>query len=222
MQEQQPLINQAESYRAYNGIMVFTLISVCVISMAMLIIPFFLIFNLNDTPSGHSFLLHNINWLSNISAYGLLLLLGEAIFVMILDWRGAVSLRGLVKGQTTQRDKMVNTGPGYALLYIFFPEILVPIYVARILFYYIHKRGLHEKQQKHQLQVKIATLEANMGILPPTSGTCRVCKKPLVIGADFCQYCSAPVVEQPKVCPACATTASPDAKWCPRCRTALV
>lgn len=222
MQQQPVHMNQPEQYRVYNGIMLFSLIGVCVVSLAMLVIPFALIFNLNDTASGHSFLLHNENWLGAVPGCGLLLLLSEAIVVMILDWRGAVSLRGAVKSQTVYQGKTNNTGLGYAILYIFFPEILLPIYVLRVLFHSIHLGRLRERQQKQQLQFEIATREASMGILPPTDGACRVCRRPLIAGADFCQYCAEPVVEKPKVCHVCAATASPDAKWCPKCRAALV
>jgi Double zinc ribbon len=222
MQQQPAQINQSEPYRAYNRIMLFTLVSVCVASLAMLIIPFVLIFNFNDTPSGHSFLLNNEIWLGSVPAYGVLLLLGEAIAVMILDWRGAVSLRGGVKSQTMHKGKMINTGPRYAVLYVFFPEILLPIYVLRVLFHHIHIRRQHQEHQKHQLKFEIAKLEANMGILPATDGTCHVCKKLLVAGAEFCQYCAEPVVAKPKVCPICAATASPNANWCPKCRFTLI
>ncbi len=67
----------------------------------------------------------------------------------------------------------------------------------------------------------IAELDAQMGFLPPAEGACRVCHKPLQVGAEFCSYCGETVIERPKVCPSCATTTFPDAKWCPNCRTAL-
>jgi RNA polymerase subunit RPABC4/transcription elongation factor Spt4 len=107
----------------------------------------------------------------------------------------------------------VNTAAGYALLYFFFPEIMLPIYLIRV----ASGRRQIEEQRKLAMQQHIAEMEAQLGIWPPTSGTCRACHKPLQVGAEFCQYCGVPVIERAKICPSCATTTLPEAKWCPKC-----
>ena len=221
IQRHSMLENQKKQYTRYNSSVLLTLFGFYIISLALLIIPFVLIFNLNDTPSGHSFLLHSESWLGPSSGIGLLLLLGEAIALLIIDWHGAVTLRGAVQSQTMYKGKMVDTAVGYALLYIFFSEIMLPIYLLRATFDHFQTKQLRTQQQKHEQKFEIANLEAKMGMLPFTDGTCRACKKPLVIGAEFCQYCGTTVVEKAKVCPSCSTSALPDAKWCPKCRTAL-
>lgn len=220
IQQHSALENQKKQYIRYNAKALLALFGFYIVSMALLIVPFVLIFNLNDTPSGHRFLLHS-SWLGTLSGIGLLLLLGEAIAVMIVDWNGAVTLRGAIKSQAMYKGKMVGTGAGYAVLYVFFPEVMLPIYLLCTAYDYFHTKHLQAQQQKHGQKFEIANLEAKMGILPLTEGLCRSCQKPLVVGADFCQYCSTTVIERPKVCPTCATTALADAKWCPKCRTAL-
>ncbi len=221
MLQQLTLDNKKKPYLRYNAKVLLVLFGFYIISLSLFVVPFALIFNLNDTPSGHSFLLHSESWLGPLSGIGVLLLLGEAIAVLIIDWHGAVTLRGAVQSQTVHKGKMVDTGVGYALLYLFFSEIMLPIYLLRAVFDHFHTRQLQTQQQKHEQKFEIANLESKMGILPFTDGRCRACKKPLIIGADFCQYCGVPVIERAKVCPSCSTVASPDAKWCPKCRTAL-
>lgn len=221
MQPQTVLNHQQEQYRQHDARVLLALSIICIISLLLFIVPFALIFNLNDTPAGHSFLLQTESWMGTLPGTGILLLLAEAIVVMILDWRGAITLRGMLKKQTMHKGKVVDMGPGRAVLYVFFPEIMVPIYLLRATFDYFHTKHLCMQQEKHQQKFEMAGLQAKMGILPPTDGTCRMCKKPLIVGAEFCQYCGATVLERAKVCPSCSTIASPDAKWCPKCRTAL-
>jgi hypothetical protein len=156
---------------------------------------------------------------ASISAgsFGVIILLAESIFVMAYDWRGAVTVRGTVKKQIVNRGQTVSTAPSYVFLYLLFPEIILPLYLIRT----VTNQRSAAGQRKLAMQHQIATMEAQLGILPQTSGTCRVCHKPLLIGSEFCQYCGESVIEYPKVCPSCATTALPDAKWCPKCRTLL-
>lgn len=87
-----------------------------------------------------------------------------------LRWRGAVSSRGALKIQIVHKGKMVNAAVSYAVLYFFFPEIMVPIYILRAMFDYFHTRHLRKLQQMQQQKFGIAVLEANMGILPLTDG----------------------------------------------------
>ncbi|HJT56542.1 MAG TPA: zinc ribbon domain-containing protein [Ktedonobacteraceae bacterium] len=148
---------------------------------------------------------------------GVFLFIVQALFVMAYDWRGAITLRGWTGGRVARESLLADFNILYVILYLFFPEVMLPIYLFRI----VAGRREIEAQRRLERQRYIAAMEARLGILPPTSGTCRACHKPLQVGADFCQYCGIPVVEQPKVCPACATTALPDARWCPKCGGAL-
>jgi hypothetical protein len=204
-------------FRFYNGYLFLGLIFGCIIGLALAVIPFVLIASVNDSSSGHLFLTTN-DWLGTLPGIGVLLLLAESIFVMAYDWRGAVTVREAAKAQVMHKGKLVNTAPSYVLLYILFPEIMLPIYLIRTAL----DRQQAKRERKLATQHQIAILEAQLGIMPPTSGTCRACHKPLQVGAEFCQYCGVPVVERPKICPSCATTALPDAKFCPKCRTPLV
>lgn len=205
-----------EPFRYYNRTLFLALVIGCIVELVIMIGPFVLIADINDTTSGHAYLVAN-DWLGSLAGVGMLLLIAEIIFVLIYDWRGAITLRGAVKSQTMRKGKLVSTAPGYVLLYIFFPEIMLPIYLVRT------AADMHraKEQRKLSLQHQIATMEAQLGILPPTRGTCRACHRPLQVGADFCQYCGETVVARPKICPACATTALPDARFCPKCRTPL-
>lgn len=205
-----------EPFRYYNRSLLSALVIGCIVELVIIIGPFALIAAINDTTSGHVFLLTN-DWLGSLAGVGVLLLLAETIFVLIYDWQGAVTLRGAVKLQTMDKGKLANTALLYVLLYLFFPEIMLPIYLVRT------ETDLHraKEQRKLSLQHQIATMEAQLGILPPSSGTCRTCNKPLQVGAEFCQYCGETVIARPKICPTCATIAMPDAKFCPKCRTPL-
>ncbi len=203
-------------FRYYNRNILLALIIGYLVSLLLVIVPYALIGSINDTASGHAFLASS-DWLGTLGGIGVLLLIAEAIFVMVYDWRGAVTLRGLAKSQVMRKGQMVNTKPWYVLLYIFFPEIMLPIYLIRT----AAGRRQAEEQRKLAMQQQIAVMEAQLGILPPTSGTCRACQRPLQVGAEFCQYCGVPVIERPKICPSCATTTLPDAQWCPKCGTLL-
>jgi Double zinc ribbon len=207
---------QSNQYRNYSKNIFTVLIIGCVTSLVLFIGPFALIGSINDNASGHSFLVQN-DWLGTLSGIGLLILLVEIIGVMVYDWRGVITLRGAVKSHVMRKGKLVSTSAGFVLLYLFLPEIMLPIYLIRAAIDY------RQAAQRKPLELKqqIAVMEAQLGILPPSHGTCRACNKPLQVGAEFCQYCGEPVIERPKVCPSCATTTFSDAKWCPKCRTAL-
>lgn len=194
-QSQKPI-----KYRTYNLRMLIALISICTISFLLLILAI-------DISSISIYLLQA----------GILCLLGESIGVMVLDWQGAITLRGLAKRYTEYKGQTVDTTGSYVLLYILFPEIMLPFYLTRVVLDYRKRKYI--EIQGHMLE--IASLEAQLGILPSTEGVCRICQKALIVGAQFCQYCGEVVVERPKICPSCASTASPDANWCPKCRTAL-
>ena len=210
---QQLQSNQPTLYRDYNRTTVIILDCLCIIGLLLLFVFITISSILNSNSSSTTL----NSWLLAPSQFGLLLLFGEIIYVMIQDWSGAITIRGSSKGYTFHKGQKVSTTGGFVLLYIFFPYIMLPIYLVRTTSDYHRMKHLNEQRQKH----KIASLEAELGIMPPVDGTCRACKKPLVVGAEYCQYCGTTVFERPKVCPSCATTASPDARWCPKCRTQL-
>jgi RNA polymerase subunit RPABC4/transcription elongation factor Spt4 len=206
----------SERYRYYNKNMLKALIIGCVISIPILIIPDMLLGSMTSTTSGNS-PLFQYSLLGGLSGVGLLILLAEILCVMVYDWRGAITLRGALKTQRLRKGKLVSTIHWYVLLYLFFPYVMLPIYLTRTV------RDQRQAAQRKPLELKrhIAEMEAQLGFLPPAEGTCRACHKQLQIGAEFCPYCGVTVIARPKVCPSCATTTFPDAKWCPQCRTAL-
>ncbi|HEX6799906.1 MAG TPA: DUF4236 domain-containing protein [Ktedonobacterales bacterium] len=144
---------------------------------------------------------------------GILLWFASMIAVAAIDWHGFVSLRGRIPWWR------LTGGQKFWLVcaYIFFFEIMVPVYLVGAWIDYRRKRVADAQQRPFH----IAQLEAEMGMTPATEGTCASCGKPLQAGAQFCSYCRAPVSPRPKVCPSCATVALPDAQWCPKCGAAL-
>ena len=198
------------TFRFYSRKMLLALIFGYVINSLLVIIPVVLPGNITASENTR-------DWLNALVNTGVLLFIAQAIFVMIYDWHGAVTLRGWTNSRAWQESQLANFKPLYVILYLFFPEIMLPIYLIRV----ASSRRQAEEQRKLARKRHIADMEAQLGILPPTSGTCRACHKPLQVGAEFCQYCGVQVVEHPKVCPSCATTTLPDAKWCPQCGTSL-
>lgn len=207
----------AEHYREYNKYVYISLIAICVISCLLVFIPALIV-------GGNTGEMDEASPFAAIGSTGVLIFIVELIAVVVYDWRGAIRLRGAVKKQIMYKEKLVSTAPGLLLLYFFIPEIMLPIYLA-----YVGRDLYRARANKQQIEAheqlekrrKIAEMEAKLGILPATEGTCRSCKKPLQIGAEFCSYCGTTVVEQPKICPSCATTTFADAKFCPKCRTPL-
>lgn len=107
--------------------------------------------------------------------------------------------------------------------YVIMPEIFVPIYLIVLGRDYYLAHFSPEAKQRMALarQERTAQLEAQLGLLPPTDGTCAACGKALQVGATYCVYCGQPTVTRPRVCPQCHTTALPDARFCPQCRAVL-
>lgn len=141
------------------------------------------------------------------------LLLAVTAVVAFCDWRGFVSFNGAIKwGRMKGWQKGLL---GYFLfpLYMF----LVPIYIVQAFKTYRRDR----QAEPLRTRLRVAKLEAELGIMPLTEGACPSCGKPLQVGAEFCVYCGKTLVEKPKVCPSCGATALPDARWCPKCRTPL-
>jgi RNA polymerase subunit RPABC4/transcription elongation factor Spt4 len=191
--------------------MLLALIIGYVVTSLLVIIPVALLSNIN-AASGDT-----RDMLNTLINMGTLLFIVQAIFVMIYDWRGVVTLRGWTRSRAWQESQLGNFTLLFVLLYLCFPPIMLLIYLFRI------GSGRREAEEQKRLAMKrhMAVMEVQLGILPPTSGACRACHKALQTGAEFCQYCGVPVVERPKVCPACAATALPDAKWCPQCGVSL-
>lgn len=214
MQQQQVSANQPTQFRNYSRNALLTLDIIGVAIMIVFLIALSISFATTNASSTY-------DSMSAFVGMSTMLLYAEIIAIFVLDGQGAARLRGAAKGYIESQGKIVSTRGLYITLYILFPYIMLPIYLVRTSLDYRKDYHNLKQQEEQQQKHKIATLEAELGILPPTEGMCRVCKKPLVVGADFCQYCGATAIEHPKICPSCATTASPDAKWCPKCRTAL-
>jgi RNA polymerase subunit RPABC4/transcription elongation factor Spt4 len=142
---------------------------------------------------------------------GLLLL--DLVVAMVLDWRGFTTLNGRLHWSRHGSLWKITMGSVYVVFFM----IMLPVYLV---FALKDQRTAYDyarlEQQRH-----IAELESEMGMTPPTEGTCPHCHKPLQLGAEFCAYCGARAVARPRVCPVCATTTLPDAKWCPHCGTSL-
>jgi hypothetical protein len=200
------------TYRYYSRSMLLALMIVYVIASLLVMMPVVLPGSITATASENT-----RDWLNALVNIGVFLFIIQAIFVLIYDWRGAVTLRGWTKSRAWQESQLGNFTLLYVLLYLFFPEIMLPVYLVRIALGWRQA----EEQRNRARKEHISVMEAELGILPPTSGTCRTCYKPLQAGAEFCQYCGVPVVERPKVCPSCEATALPDAKWCPQCGAVL-
>jgi|GEM_PF-1324380 hypothetical protein len=196
-------------YRYYEARTLILLSGVCIVG-TLLFLGLPLLY--------HTVVEHGIGslpgWLSRLSLVGGLVLFGESIVVMLLDYQGAISLRGAVKPWFVRRRRVVNRFPWLLLCYALTPWLVLPFYIIRAS---LDERYLRAWRYKKE----IVFLEAQRGIVPAFEGICRVCKRPLVVGASFCQYCRAPVVLLPKVCPRCLFVASPDALWCPRCQASL-
>ena len=208
--------NQPEQYRYYSRGVLSTLSMICTVGILLfLLVPILL-----ATVARSDLFAHN-SWLHTLSPAGGLLLFSEIVFVMLLDWRGVISLRGAVKTYRVYQGRMVKRHPWLLLLYALFPYVMLPIYLIRAELDSWRIKQLRMQRLAWQRKQQIANLEAEMGILPAIESECRVCKRPLVVGAEFCQYCGEPVMLRPKICPQCLSSALPDALWCPKCRAVL-
>jgi hypothetical protein len=209
MYQEESRENKSMAYHYYESRTLILLSSICVAG-TILFLGLPLLY--------HAIVEHGIgnlpNWLSKLSLVGGLVLFGESIVVMLLDYQGAISLRGAVKTRFVRRRRVVNRLPWLLLCYALTPWLVLPLYIIRASLDARYLRALRYKRE-------IVFLEAQRGIVPAFEGVCRVCQRPLVVDASFCQYCRAPVVLLPKVCRCCLFVASPDALWCPRCQARL-
>lgn len=148
-----------------------------------------------------------------LSGIGVFIMLCIVVAICVLDWRGATSLNGYIKWRSMRAWQQWILGYFLIGLSVF----LVPIYLIQAFNTYRHAKQIEPELRKR----KVAQLEADLGILPATEGTCRECGKSLQVGAEFCSYCGASICAKPLVCPVCSTTALPDARFCPKCRAPL-
>lgn len=148
-----------------------------------------------------------------LGSVGIFLCICVVVAICILYWRGATTLNGFIKWRAMKGWQQFVVG--YFLLGL--SPFLVPVYLIQAVNTYRHAKQLEPEQRRKQ----VAQLEADLGIMPATEGTCRACGQPLQVGADFCAYCGASIVAKPLICPVCAATALPDAHFCPKCRAPL-
>jgi hypothetical protein len=139
-----------------------------------------------------------------------LLFLLTSIFAVALDGFGVASLRGQIP--------WLSLDPALRrfliVLEVLGSPVIMPYYALRVVWQYVLRQDVASPQ-------RVAQLEARLGMMPATVGTCRKCGRPLQVGAEFCSYCGETVIEYPRICPKCSTVCLPDAQFCPKCRTRL-
>lgn len=148
-----------------------------------------------------------------VASIGIAVLIAVTVVVAVCDWRGLASLNGAIKWSKLKTWQIWLLG----YFYLCVSPFATPVYLVQAFNTYRQAKQAEPLQQR----LHVARLEADLGIMPATEGTCPSCGKPMQVGAEFCVYCGKTLVAKPKVCPACGTTAFPDARWCPTCRTQL-
>jgi hypothetical protein len=133
-----------------------------------------------------------------------------SIYALVIDAYGVASLRGQIPWLRLSR----GTRTLLAILAVATAPVYMAYYAARVVWQFVLRLNVVSP-------LRIAQLEARLGIMPATVGTCRKCGRPLQVGAEFCSYCGETVIEYPRICPKCATVCLPDAQYCPKCRTPL-
>lgn len=152
-------------------------------------------------------------------ASGLLAIIGFTIYllvittIMVVDWHGFLTMNGLLQWKSMTGRQRFIAGCFFVALNVF---VLV-FYLAQAYLTYRRYRQLEPLRRRR----KIAELEAELGMIPRTAGTCHKCHQPLQLDAEFCAYCGETVTQRPRICPACSTTTLPDARWCPACGAQL-
>ena len=120
----------SEQYHYYDRNALKALIIGCVIGSLILIVPAIVSAGFNGTtPESSPSFAYGL--LEGVSGFGILILFTELVFVMVSDWRGVITLRGAVKTQRWKKGKLVSTIYWYVLLCLFFPYIMLPIYLTR-------------------------------------------------------------------------------------------
>jgi hypothetical protein len=147
-----------------------------------------------------------------IGDIGVAIFFAEIALVFVLDGTGVVTLRGRI---LTSLPKLAIIVLAVVLswLSLFW---LIPYFIVAAL----DTRGSAAELKAERAQ-HIASLEGELGILPPADGVCPNCHKPLQLGAEFCAYCGTPLTPALRLCPVCHARTFPDAQWCPECGAAL-
>ena len=149
-------------------------------------------------------------------AVAMLTYLAVLVCVLVLDWRGFLTLHGHVDWSALSWHGRV----GVVLLYVALWALVLSM-PALYLAFAVRDTYVAWKTSPPPVQLKIAELEASLDMVPPTEGVCAQCHKPLQVGAEFCAFCGAATTPQPLVCPHCATVALPGSAFCPHCRARL-
>ncbi|MGZ3610625.1 MAG: hypothetical protein ACXVBU_11245 [Ktedonobacteraceae bacterium] len=170
-------------YRYYGKITLTALVIGCVTGDLLFIIPTMIVIGSNGTTTNSPSLADSL--LSSIAGLGVLILVVEMVFVMVRDWRGAMTLRFAANTKFWYRGKLVSAKYWFFVLYVVFPYIMLPIYLFRTVMDQRHIAGHKPLESKRH----IAQLDAQKGYHPPTRGSCRVCHQPLQVGAAFCANC---------------------------------
>jgi hypothetical protein len=147
---------------------------------------------------------------------GTLLIIGVQVAVCVLDWHGFITLDGRIVWRWLRGWQRIGLGAAYLCI-----VIMPGVYLGFACRDWVAAQREATQRAPLEQQRRISELEAQLGMVPQTEGECRVCHKPLQVGAEYCTYCRAPVREQARVCPACGAAALPDGQFCPKCGTAL-
>jgi hypothetical protein len=152
-------------------------------------------------------------------ASGPLAIIGFTIYllvitkIMVVDWRGFLSMNRLLKWKSMTNKQRLIVG----CLFVALNVLVLGFYLSQAYLTYRRYKQLEPLRRRR----KIAELEAELGMIPRTDGTCQKCHQPLQLGAEFCAYCGETVTPRPRICPQCYTTTLPDAGWCPACGAQL-
>jgi ribosomal protein L40E len=132
-------------------------------------------------------------------------------FILVVDWRGFLTMNGAIKWAAMTDRRMVVVGCVFFVGNVFF----LGFYLVRAYQKYRNDKQLEPLRQKR----KNSRLEFELGMIPPTEGVCHNCQAPLQVGAEFCWNCGKSVMERPRICPICFATTQPEAEYCPKCGT---
>jgi hypothetical protein len=207
MQQARTVVREGEGRRSaishrYN---MWFLIGLCVAYIVSLLL---VIIISGTTPNG--------NTVSAGFSVGLLMFLAVVICVLVADWRGFLTLRGRLNWEQMAWWKRVVMALVLLGLWVLFGS-MPGLYLG----FALKDTFAAKRQQAPARLLRTAQLEAELGMQPPTDGTCPSCGKPAQVGAHFCQYCSAPLATRPRICQRCAALAQPDATYCPNCGASL-
>ena len=196
-QQQSPATSQ---HHLYPGKLLTTLAIASVVSMLLI--------------SGDFVFQSSLGWASGpLAIMGFTIYLLVIAAVTVVDWRGFLTMNGFLKWKSPTGRQRLFVG----CLFVVLNVVVLGIYLTQA--YQTYR--CYKKLEPLRRQRKIAELEAELGMIPRTDGTCHKCHQPLQLDAEFCAYCGETVTQRPRICPACSTTTLPDARWCPACGAQL-